>query len=378
MLRYGLTPVSITLHADNSSNARGALGVAHNHSDRLAGTSSVPFLAADIGGTHARVALMRASPNGARGVETLAYRVFACADFPALSELLQAFVDADVRAPVKHCVLACAGQIMGSEVVNDNLAWPIHLAQLRHALGLDEVAALNDFEALAYALDGPLADGGRHLCGPDAASSGPTLVIGPGTGLGAAVHVPGPAGGLVLATEAGQMDYAPNSVREREVLAHLAPSGGYVPFEHIVSGPGLLAVYAALCSLQGETPKLATPEAVTTAAVARSDAQAVEAVEIFCASLGSFTGNLAIVFMATGGVYLAGGFLSSIFELLTRSAFEERFLHGRSARALLSQVPVWVTEHDRHGVQGAAQWYLRQGMSGPGTLRHAVAGGASA
>jgi glucokinase len=336
----------------------------------------MPFLAADIGGTHARVALMRAAHDGIRGVETLAYRVFACAEFSMLSELLQAFVDADVLAPVKHCVLACAGQIVGDEVVNDNLAWPIHLSQLRHSLGLDEVAVLNDFEALAYALDGSLADGGRHLCGPDSHAGGVTLVIGPGTGLGAAAHVPGPAGSFVLTTEAGQMDFAPNSIREREVLAHLAPNGGYVAFEHIVSGPGLLTVYATLCTLHGKTPQLATPEAVTMAAVASSDAHAVEAVEILCASLGSFTGNLAMTFMATGGVYLAGGFLSSIFELLKRSAFEERFLHGRSARALLSQVPVWVTEHGCHGVQGAAQWYLKRGMHG--SLRPTVAGGVRA
>jgi glucokinase len=349
--------------------------VANEHSDRLAGIPAVPFLAADIGGTHARVALMRAGPGGIRGVETLAYRVYACADFPVLSDLLQAFVDAEVHAPVKHCVLACAGQIMGNEVVNDNLPWPIHLTQLHQALGLDEVAVLNDFEALAYALDGSLAEGGRHLCGPDAHASGTTLVIGPGTGLGAAVHVPGPAGGLVLATEAGQMDFAPNSVREREVLATLAPEGGYVPFEHIVSGPGLLSLYVALCTLDGVAPTLAAPEAITTAALAHSDAQAVEAVEIFCASLGSFAGNLAMAFMASGGVYLAGGFLSSIFELLKRSAFEERFLHGRSARALLSEVPVWVTEHGHHGVHGAAQWYLRRGMSDAAAPRQAATGG---
>jgi len=342
--------------------------VESEHGDRLA------FLAADIGGTHGRVALMRASPDAPRGVETLACRVFACAQFAGLAELLQAFVDTDVHAPVKHCVLACAGQVMGDEVVNDNLPWPIHLTQLRHALGLDEVGLLNDFEALAYALDGSLAHGGRHLCGPDTASAGPALVIGPGTGLGAAAHVPGPAGGFVLPTEAGQMDFAPNSVREREVLAQLAPNGGYMAFERIVSGPGLLTIYASLCSLNGATPQLATPEAVTAAALASADAQAMEAVEIFCAALGSFAGNLAMVFMATGGVYLAGGFLSSIFELLRRSSFAERFLHGRSARALLSQVPVWVTEHGLHGVQGAAQWYLRHGTS-ERTVRHALAGG---
>jgi len=352
------------------------LDVAIDHTDRRAGTPAVPFLAADVGGTHARVALMRASPDAVHGVETLAHRVFVCATYASLANLLQAFVG-DLHAPVKHCVLACAGQIMGNEVVNDNLAWPIDLAQLRHALALDEIAVLNDFEALAYALDGSLADSGRLLCGPDARASGPTLVIGPGTGLGAAVYVPA-AGDFVLATEAGQMDFAPHSVREREILARLAPNGGYVPFEHIVSGPGLLTLYATLCALDGETPTLVTPEAVSKAAVAHGDALAVEALEIFCAALGGFTGNLAMTFMATGGVYLAGGFLSSIFESLRRSAFEERFLHGRSARALLSEIPVHVTEHGLHGVHGAARWYLKRDRSPADTLRPAMASGAGA
>ena len=353
------------------------MDVAIDRTDRLTGRSAAPFLAADIGGTHARVALVRSSPEATGGVELLAHRVFACAQFPNLVALLQAFIT-DLRRPVKHCVLACAGQILGDEVVNDNLPWPIQLDALRRALGLDEVHVLNDFEALAYALDGPLAEGSRHLCGPDTPSSGPTLVIGPGTGLGAAAHLPGPDGGYVLATEAGQMDFAPCSVRERDVLAQLAPDGGYVPFEQLVSGPGLLALYACLCALCGETPVLATPEAITAAAIAHVDARAAEAVDMFCAALGSFTGNLAMTFMATGGVYLAGGFLSSIFALLKRSAFEQRFLHGRSARTLLSQVPVRVTEHGLHGVQGAARWYLKRNASWPGASPSAFVDGVRA
>jgi Glucokinase len=322
---------------------------------------------------------MQASPQDeGRGVEVLAYRKFVCADFPGMVELLQAFVVDGAHTPVRHCVLACAGQVMGDEVLNDNLAWPIHLSQLRQGLALDDVAVLNDFEALGYALDNQLAYSRRLLRGPDVHADGPTLVIGPGTGLGAAVRLPDHAGGHVLTTEAGQMDFAPNSIREREILAHLAPNGGYVAYERIVSGPGLLTVYTTLCGLHGEPPKLATPEAVTAAASACSDMHAVEAVDVFCGSLGSLAGNLAMAFMAIGGVYLAGGFLSSMFALLERSTFEERFLHGRSARALLSQVPVWVTEHGRHGVLGAAQWYLRRCMSGEATTRHAVASGVSA
>ena len=340
--------------------------------DRPASTPTMPFLAADVGGTYARVALVQASPG--REVEVLAYRKLACADFPGLPELLESFVQAEAPRGVRRCVLACAGHLEGDEVLNDNSVWPIHLAQLRQALGFDDVAALNDLEALGYALDGSPDSGAQLLCGPDIHTDGPILVIGPGTGLGAAVRLPAAAGGHVLATEAGQTDYAPHSMRERELLAHLAPQGGYVAFERIVSGPGLLTLYTTLCALRKEPPRLATPEAVTAAAEACSDAQAVEAAEIFCASLGSFAGSLAMTFMSTGGVYLAGGFLHSMNALLGRSAFEQRFLHGRSVRAFLSRVPVRVTEHGRKGVLGAARWYLQRQESSQAAAGRVLAG----
>ncbi|HEY4092326.1 MAG TPA: glucokinase [Luteibacter sp.] len=317
------------------------------------------FLAGDIGGTNGHVALVRVADDLVGDIETLAYRVFPCAAFPSLADLLKTFIDAEVRAPVSHCVLACAGQVMGDEVAHDNLPWPVQVDALRAALGLADVTVLNDFEALAYAIEGPLAASGRHLCGPPTRGHGPSLVVGPGTGLGAAVYVPNAAGGTVLTTEAGQMDFAPHSLRDRDVLAYLAPGGGYVPVEQIVSGPGLLTAYEALCALDGEVATLSTPKAVTAAAASQSDKHAVEAVALFCAALGSFTGNLAMSYMPTGGIFLAGGFLSSIFDLLKHSAFEERFLHGRSVRAMLAEVPVWVTEHGCHGVQGAARWYMR-------------------
>ncbi|MBS0381786.1 MAG: glucokinase [Proteobacteria bacterium] len=321
---------------------------------------AAPFLAVDVGGTHARVALVQASRDSVGGVEVLAFRKFSCMDFSGLPELLHAFVERDVGGPVRRCVLACAGQLLDDEILHDNLAWPIDLPVLRSALAFEDVAVLNDFEALGHALDGSMAGGGQLLCGPDAHPSGPTLVVGPGTGLGAAVHLPGPAGGRVLTTEVGQMDFAPNTLREREILACLAPQGGYVAYERIVSGPGLLTLYTTLCRLDGTQPRLATPEAVTTEALTTADAQAVEAVQIFCATLGSFVGGLAMAFMTNGGVYLAGGFLYSMFGLLQRSAFEERFLHGRSVRAFLSRMPVRVIDHGRHGVLGAARWYSQR------------------
>ncbi|TAN08001.1 MAG: glucokinase [Rhodanobacteraceae bacterium] len=330
-------------------------------SERQARSRSQPFLAADVGGTHARVALLRADARAGSGFEVLAYRSFLCASFSGLAELLKVFVDLEATAPVRCCVIACAGQVIGDAVVGDNLAWPVRLSQLRKACAFDDVAALNDFEALGYALDGVKASGGLLLCGPDVWGDGPALVVGPGTGLGAAVRLAGKAGGTrVLATEAGQMDFAPASALERKVLEMLASDAGHVPCERLLSGPGLLTLYVTLCALRGKVPMLASPEVVTAVARAGEDAVAVETVDLFCAVLGGFVGNLAMAFMARGGVYIAGGVLPQIKGLLQGSRFAERFLGKGRMREFLLRVPVRLIEHGRHGVVGAAHWYLDQ------------------
>lgn len=331
--------------------------VAVSHLNQRTGACAQPFLAADVGGTHARVALVRA--DGTRhGVEVLAYRKFTCAEFSGLSDLLRAFIDHDAGVAVRRCVIACAGQVIDDVIVNDNLAWRVCLSQLRDTLGLDDVALLNDFEALGYAIDDIDVSDTLLVCGPPERCEGPIAVVGPGTGLGAAICLPGPGGTQVLATEAGQMDFAPGTARERDVLARLTPSSGYVPYEAVLSGPGLLGLYNVLSGLNGRVPRLDSPERITAAAEAGSDADAVEALEMFCALLGSFVGGLTLAFMASGGVYLAGGVLPQIRKSLRQSRFVDRYLNKGRMRQFLLRVPIRLIEHGRHGVVGAAHWYL--------------------
>ena len=341
-----------------------------SHVSQHASLHTQPFLAADVGGTHARVALLRASAAGKREIEILAYRKFACADFTGLPELLAAFIQRDAALQVRRCVIACAGQAVGDTIINDNLAW-------REALAFDDVALLNDFEALAYALDDVEHTDCLLLCGPATHTEGPALVVGPGTGLGAAVRLSTSGGVHVLASEAGQMNLAPGTARERAVLAKLAPDDAYVPYERILSGPGLLTLYSSLCELRGASPRFATPEAVTAAACAGSDADAVETVEMFCAVLGGFAGNVAMAFAADGGVYLAGGVLPEIRQMLQRSRFVDRFLDKGSMREFLLHVPVRLIEHGRHGVLGAAHWYIDRQLHGV-ARRRASSDGAAA
>ena len=84
---------------------------------------------------------------------------------------------------------------------------------------------------------------------------------------------------------------------------------------------------------------------------------------MFCGLLGSFTGDLAMLYGASGGVFLAGGILPQIHGFLRASSFAERYFNKGVMRAFLQKVPVRLIEHGQLGVIGAAGWFLdeRQG-----------------
>jgi glucokinase len=318
--------------------------------------SSAPFLAADVGGTYARVGLVQGSRGAAAKV--LAYRKYLCAEYPTLAAILSDFLAKEASGlHIDRCALACAGYVLDGTVINYNLPWKVSLAELRGALGIQDMSLINDFEAVAHAARFVDPAHTLLLAGPESAI-GPLIVVGPGTGLGSAVCIPGRRGATVLATEAGQTSLAPGTAREREILDRLARDGDYVSYERLLCGPGMCTLYRVLSEMRGSKAALDTPEAVTLAAMQASDSVALETLHIFCALLGGFVGNMALLYGARGGVYLTGGILPGMREFLVKSQFVNRFLDKGRMRAFLERVPVRLMEHGQLGVIGAAGWSL--------------------
>lgn len=320
------------------------------------------LLAADVGGTNARLGLVARSRRAAT-MDVLAYQVYPCRDHASLDAIVRQFCDGLPIRP-RRFALACAGYLHQGRVVNSHLHWPIEPAALERALGLDEVRVLNDFVALAHAVPHLAGDAALPLHTPAThiATSGPVVVVGPGTGLGVAVRLPGPSP-RVLPTEAGHIQLAARTARERQVLSVLAPANEHTPYDTVLSGPGLLRVYRALCQIEGVSPAWYAPADVVASAVANSDALASETLSLFCGWLGSFTGDLAMMYGATGGIHLAGGFLSQMMDLLRASSFVERFLDKGVVRPFLETVPVQVVDHAQLGVIGAAHWLIERNAS---------------
>jgi len=315
------------------------------------------LLAADVGGTYARIGLV--SIGGGTPVVN-SYRKFACAEYGGLAQILKTFLQGIGDVAPARGAIACAGYVLDDKVINTNLPWPVSLAQVRRDVGLDELLVVNDFTAIAHATGHVDARDVKRVASSDEPLQGPILVVGPGTGLGAALRIPGAQPPFVLSTEAGQAALTASTELEIEVVRHLLRERRHIPVEHILSGPGLATLYATLAALRGLPATATTPADITAAALAGNDELAMQTLHTFCGWLGSTVGNLVLLYGAQGGVYLAGGILPQISEFLMQSDFVERFRDKGAMRPMLERVPVSLIEHGQLGVLGAAGWYLER------------------
>jgi len=322
---------------------------------------SAPFIAADVGGTHVRIGLVRASGDPAHPIDVLNYRKYVCAEHAGLAEILEDFIAGLDGIAVEEGAIASAGYpLEDGSLITANLPWRVSLSAIRERLGFREFRLVNDFEAVAHAAAYVDASEVLRLTGPETAPLGPTLVVGPGTGLGAAVWIPTGKRAVVLATEAGQAALTTGNELEMALLRHMLQQRSHVPTEHALSGPGLKNLHTALCALRGVKSEYRTPGEITAAALSGQDTHARESLGVFCGLLGSVVGDMALLYGVQGGIYLAGGILPQIREFLLQSTFVERFLNKGPMREALERIPVKLVEHGQLGVIGAASWYLEQ------------------
>lgn len=300
------------------------------------------FLLADIGGTNSRFAL--AHPGGRP--ERLV--LLENNDFTGPEAAIACFLRQTAAAPTAG-VLAIAGPIDGDDIALTNRAWRFRLSELARALDLFPLAALNDFEAIAWAVPG-LAGTDLRAIGPTVApAAGTKVVCGPGTGLGAAALVPLRDSWHVIATEGGHASFGAADGDEEPVFARLREIAAHVSAETVLSGPGIVRLHGAL------HPGCEPLASETILERARDGDHATRAtVDLFVRLLGRFAGDLALTFKATGGVYLTGGLGCGLGELLDAAVFRRAFEAHPPYEALLAGIPSFVITETQPGLLGCA------------------------
>lgn len=311
-----------------------------------------PYLVADIGGTNARFALARRT-GGSFALER--QQRMRAADYARLGDAVEAYLEASGRAgEIASACFGVAGPIGAGEVRLTNSPWRFDPTALAARLGLKRIDVVNDFAAIArgapLAPEADLVTVAKGTPNPAA----PTVVLGPGTGLGVGLLVPGPCGPIVVSTEGGHAAFAPRDDRERLVAEFLARTHGYVSWERVLSGGGLSDIYAVLAEAENVAPVRLEPKAITDAALAKSDPVASAAVETFCGALGGFASDAVVLTGARGGVFLGGGILPRIVELLIASEFTARFRSKGLMSPYVADVPVKLILSDAAALLGAA------------------------
>jgi glucokinase len=317
-------------------------------------------LVGDIGGTNARFALWRDGRLDS-------VRVLSTAAFAGPEQAIRSYLEAigQRAGDLLRVCLACAGPVSGDAFRFTNNHWVISRASFCRELGLRDLLLINDFSAMALGVTGLREDELLSLRPGVVVADCPRLVLGPGTGLGVGTLLPDPRGGWhALAGEGGHVDLPIGSEREAALWSLLHRQLGHVSAENLLSGSGLLSLYRASCTLDGETAHFLSAAEVTQAALG-GDAQATRVLEQFCSSLGRVAGNAALTLGARGGVYLAGGMLPRFADFLLASGFIPAFLDKGEMSGYLRPIPVWLVTAEQPGLLGAGLALQRTATGDP-------------
>ncbi len=306
-----------------------------------------PILVGDIGGTNARFAIL---PS--REAEAIQISTIATVDFPDLDVAVEQAVIARSGMKPRSAILAIAAPVSGDEIKLTNSHWTVRPRVLIDRLGFSEIVILNDFEAQALAAAAVGPDHLEKIGGGDMEPEASRIVLGPGTGLGVAGLVRARNAWVPVPGEGGHVDIGPRSERDYEIFPHIRRIEGRVSAEQILCGHGLVNLYRAVAAVRGVEVRSLEPAEISTAALDQTDRVAQEALEIFVTCLGRLAGDLALIYMSRGGVYLTGGIAPKIMPALKQPRFREAFEDKAPHSALMRQLPIFVTTHPRAAIVG--------------------------
>ncbi len=316
----------------------------------------------DIGGTKIRAASFTRRDDR---LELQHKEFFATAhwtDFPAL---LRHLIGPEKAHAVEAIAIGVAAPLVTLPLVLTNLNWTLDPQEIKKFAPNAEVFVMNDLIAHAWGVS-LLGDGDVEVIHEGRARiGGHRAVVAAGTGLGMAIIAPLPEDRWVpLASEGGHASFGPRSEREVALLRFLMQRyGGHVSWERVVSGKygfrniadflfstGQYSTDQGFMESIGDLQDIAGPIAKAENPLSR------DTLKFFCGLYGSATGNLALMSLATDGIYLTGGISRKIASWLHKGEFIDGFTALGRARGILEQIPIYLVKDPDLAILGLAHY----------------------
>lgn len=323
------------------------------------------ILAGDIGGTKTAVGIF--TRKGDRP-EASVVETFDSRNFDGLESIIDRFLkDHPEVIRIDGIQAACfgvAGPVDQGRCRATNLPWMISEGSIQDRFGWKRVRLINDLTAVGYGVPLLAENELQELNAGKPRKRGNLGLIAPGTGLGMSQLVWCGESYMPLASEGGHVDFGPNDPEDVSLWEYLRQKFGHVSAERIVSGPGLVNIYRWLKS----TGKCKEPEwlrkdmaegdpsrIISEMAMARRAPICEVALDRFMNVFGAVAGNLALIGMTRGGMYLGGGIPAKILPKFEEEAFLRSFTAKGRFEELMRQIPVYIILNHQIGLMGAAE-----------------------
>jgi len=315
-------------------------------------------VAGDVGGTKTHLGLYQVA---GRDLTALRDRTYPTREFPNLEATLADFLAG--AGVVKAACFGVPGPVIDRVSRATNVPWDMREQSIAAALGATTLL-VNDLEATSYGL--------LHLDesqfavlqpGEDRPMPATKAVIAAGTGLGEAALIATRDGWHAIASEGGHADFAPRGKEQVALLEFLSGEFDHVSFERVLSGPGLHNIYRFLAAAApGQEPEWLVQRmrsedssaVISDTALSGRDPRCLHALEMFVEIYGAEAANLALKFLALGGVYIGGGIAPKILPLLRRGGFLRAFLGKGRLKSTLERIPIRVVLEPSAALIGAA------------------------
>lgn len=334
------------------------------------------ILAADIGGTHCRLALFRV--QGGR-LQLQKSHTLPTAQVPHTEALLRAFAE-QVCSPfifltqADMLAVAIAGPLLDADRAHtSNAALEVDMGIAR-ACGMKATLLCNDFVAQAHACASPAMEGALHLLPKNTDTSsvhrpgkpGSLGILGAGTGLGAAALHPVPTGVqigvptgesyLVVASEfghtpfafcgGGQTEHKVERAYEDFLVQNLNIPYGAIDL--VMSGRGLCLLHQFFSGEHLDAPIIATRH------LRDESGDITDTCRYFSTFLGRICRQWALMTLCSGGLYVTGGLAMKNPLLVQHEAFTAAFYDSPNFKDFLHSVPIFLNTNSDSGLWGAA------------------------
>ncbi len=287
----------------------------------------------DIGGTNVRTAIANI---GSRDLINPVKRNHN--QIVSIDALISNFLNEDLS--IKHIVFSVAGPKINDSISMTNAEFQIDKNSILENFKLDSCHILNDWESIGHSLS-IIQNHETKYINQGEPFNDVALVLGPGTGLGAALVI---RDNIILPTELGN-----SSISISEILQELKSTNDndFKNIESIISGKGLAKIFFLISGLKKNPEEILVTYA--------SDKYAKKSVDIFLLSISQLLSELALIYMPGKGIFLSGALIRDLIKFLDFDSFVKNFLKNKKSphKEILKQIPIAVINKQMASLHGS-------------------------